>query len=264
MLPSKKRIIEIFDKSACEYGLEGSPYFDYFGKQLVQYSSVRPGMKALDVACGRGAVLFPLAKALGKKGEATGIDLSSEMITELKKDPRLDTGNRVKLQVMDAETLDFSNDSFDLIYCGFAVFFFPNPEKALFELKRVLKANGKIYFSLWGEVSKFTTFLLEQCKKIKILKRISANSLANPANLEKILLETGFSKIKIEREKKLFSYSFEDWWRGVWHQGVRNYLDQLSYIEVEKIQLECLKEFSKLGAKLIEEEFEAFYIEAQS
>jgi len=54
--------------------------FRYFGARLVEAAGVEPGDRVLDVATGRGAVLFPAAERVGPTGEVTGIDLSPEMV----------------------------------------------------------------------------------------------------------------------------------------------------------------------------------------
>jgi len=43
---------------------------------------------------------------------------------------------------MDAEQLAFEDASFDCMLCGFALFFFPNLEGAMSEVRRVLKPGG--------------------------------------------------------------------------------------------------------------------------
>ena len=46
---------------------------------------------------------------------------------------RLDLEASVEVRVADAEQLDVGADSFDLVLCGFGVFFFPDPARAVAE-----------------------------------------------------------------------------------------------------------------------------------
>ena len=48
---------------------------------------------------------------------------------------------------MDAEKLEFPDNSFDFVFCGFALFFFPSILKAVSEFKRVLKPGGRLVVS---------------------------------------------------------------------------------------------------------------------
>jgi O-methyltransferase/aklanonic acid methyltransferase len=77
---SKAAIIGTFDRAAASYDRIGPGYFAHFGRRLVELAKIAPGAKLLDVATGRGAVLFPAARQVGSKGHVTGIDLSSEMV----------------------------------------------------------------------------------------------------------------------------------------------------------------------------------------
>ncbi|MBM3183814.1 MAG: methyltransferase domain-containing protein, partial [Chlamydiae bacterium] len=76
---------EVFDRAAPIYGEKGCRYFDDFGKKLVALAHLRSGDKILDIAMGKGAVLFPASQAIGKTGKAIGIDLSPKMVEAAKK-----------------------------------------------------------------------------------------------------------------------------------------------------------------------------------
>jgi O-methyltransferase/aklanonic acid methyltransferase len=58
----KARLSGIFDRASATYGQVGPGYFAHFGERLVERAGLAPGMRVLDVACGRGAVLFPAAQ----------------------------------------------------------------------------------------------------------------------------------------------------------------------------------------------------------
>ena len=82
-MEEKKRWIQaVFDRAAPEYGGERSPFFGTFGARLVELAKIAPDMHVLDVACGKGAALFPAAKRVGPQGCVTGIDLSAEMVQQ--------------------------------------------------------------------------------------------------------------------------------------------------------------------------------------
>jgi SAM-dependent methyltransferase len=70
----------MFDRLAPEYDAVGPACFAYFGRHLVEEAGVGYGQRVLDVACGRGAVLFSAAERAGTVGEVIGIDLAEEMV----------------------------------------------------------------------------------------------------------------------------------------------------------------------------------------
>jgi ubiquinone/menaquinone biosynthesis C-methylase UbiE len=56
----------------------------------------------------------------------------------------------IDVREMDAEALDFPDASFDAVTCGFGLMFFPNPARALAEMRRVLIKRGRFALSVWG------------------------------------------------------------------------------------------------------------------
>ncbi len=62
------RIADLFDLVADSYDSLGVPFFGPIADRLVRAVAPRPGARALDVGCGRGAVLFRLADAVGPSG----------------------------------------------------------------------------------------------------------------------------------------------------------------------------------------------------
>src|ERR1051326_3647153 len=76
----KAQVGAMFDRLAPEYDAVGPACFAYFGRRLVEQAAVGYGQRVLDVACGRGAVLFPAAERVEAAGEVIGIDLAEEMV----------------------------------------------------------------------------------------------------------------------------------------------------------------------------------------
>lgn len=183
----KKWVSEIFDRTASEYGQKSSSFFSYFGKRLVEQVNVLPDQHVLDIATGRGAVLFPLADAVGPLGKVVGIDISQQMIAQTSKEV-LERGiNWVKLLCMDAEHLDFPDNSFDYAFCGFGLFFLPSIPIALAEFKRVLKPQGKLVVSTWGKDSTLDLLINEEIKKISAANSLIATPLWSDRELSRYL-----------------------------------------------------------------------------
>ncbi len=88
--------------------------------------------RVLVVGCGRGSEAAVLAKDL--EAEVTGIDL----------DPRFDSeaGHYARLMLGDATSMDFLDESFDIVYSYHALEHIPDYHKALSEIHRVLRGGG--------------------------------------------------------------------------------------------------------------------------
>ncbi len=236
---SKAWVRGVFDRPAPCYGEKGCGYFDEFGRQLVALAQVKPGEKILDVATGKGAILFPASQAVGKMGTAVGIDLSPVMIEEIRKrDPQ----SSAQALVMDAEELSFSSHSFDVVFCGFALFFFPNLSAVLDEFKRVLKPQGRIAVSIWGKLSPLTQWVINKAQQLKAVKQLKMQSVDSADSLKQVLTKAGFCRIQIQEKEQIFWHSTpEEWWNSLWSHGTRARLEQLAPDDLAILHREALE-----------------------
>jgi len=139
---TKQNIEEVFDDNAAAYDRVGPAIYEPFGKRLANWLSLKPGTKMLDIATGAGAVLLPAARLLGAKGQITGIDLSDGLLRQAEALARAEGLTNVELRRMDAEHLEFHDQTFGFVTCAFSLYFFPNMEAALREMHRVCKPGG--------------------------------------------------------------------------------------------------------------------------
>lgn len=230
----KAHISKVFDRSASEYGGFGTHYFEMFAEELVNRAPASFKARVLDVATGRGAILKRLLPQVGPEGEVVGVDLSREMIEETRR--RIRTKN-VSLQCMDAEALDFEDSTFDAVYCGFGLFFFPHVRKALSEFKRVLKPSGKIAISTWGEIGKTRRILKEQFASFEIDPTVTAHPMPTEQELKELFVEAGFSSIHLSTSTLAHRYfNFEHWFECLWRHATRSSLEKLSPEQLEILQ----------------------------
>lgn len=102
------------------------------------------GKRVLDLGCGDG---FASMDALRAGAYVTAIDISPasiEYLITIAKKENLD--HRLDARVMDAHQLDFENESFDIIFGNGILHHLPCLERAIGEIKRVLKESGYAVF----------------------------------------------------------------------------------------------------------------------
>src|SRR5690606_35256629 len=102
---------------------------------------------ALDLATGRGAILFPLAERVGERGRVLGVDLAVGMAVETAAEARRRGLRQVRVLAMDADALGWQNARFDLITCGFALFFV-DIDAVLTRLYGLLRPGGTLAVSV--------------------------------------------------------------------------------------------------------------------
>lgn len=96
-------------------------------------------MNVLELACGTGQLSYPLSGRV-RLWEAT--DFSLAMIAEAKKK---NSSSRLHFSVQNATALPYAPESFDAVVIANALHIMPAPDKALAEIRRVLKPEGLLF-----------------------------------------------------------------------------------------------------------------------
>ena len=131
-----------WERVAGKYESAWAPLTQKFIEPLLDSAGVKKGMNVLDVACGPGYVAHAVYR---REALSTGVDFSKQMIAiARKKYPELNfiEGN--------AQSLAFVNESFDAVLMNFGLLHIPDPHLALREACRVLRAEGRIGFTVWA------------------------------------------------------------------------------------------------------------------
>lgn len=104
---------------------------------------LQEGQRLLDVGCGLGDAALALAEDLGEGGEVVGVDASAEMIAVARQ--RASTARcRARFSVGDALALEEPEAYFDVARCERTLQWLTNPETAVLEMTRTLRAGGRI------------------------------------------------------------------------------------------------------------------------
>jgi ubiquinone/menaquinone biosynthesis C-methylase UbiE len=122
--------------------------------KLLQWASLAPGERVLDVACGTGLVSFAAAQAVGTSGEVVGVDLSGHMVDAARRRAQEQRVCNASFARMDAEQLALPDASFDVALCALGLMYVPEPEQAVREMRRVLRPGGRMVLAVWGERSR--------------------------------------------------------------------------------------------------------------
>jgi phosphatidylethanolamine/phosphatidyl-N-methylethanolamine N-methyltransferase len=111
------------------------------GRQAAIVATNTIGGRVLEVGVGTGISL----PQYGSHLRIFGTDISEAMLRKAKQRvAELRLKNVEGLAVMDAEKLEFPDNSFDVVMAQYVVTAVPNPEKALDEFARVLRPGGEL------------------------------------------------------------------------------------------------------------------------
>ncbi len=109
-------------------------------QQVFAELALQPGEKVLDLGCGNGWTTRLLAKA-APGVQAIGVDASTRMVARAEELHSYTI--RARYECAAFEALDFPAGHFERAFSLAALYFSPEPRRALAELARVLKPKGR-------------------------------------------------------------------------------------------------------------------------
>lgn len=143
-MPPRNRpgVAALFDQLAPAYDQGGVAWFRPIAERLIELLAPQPGENALDIGAGRGAVAFPLSRAVGPTGKVTALDVSPRMTELLRSDA--DRLGRTNITTVAGHVADaaLATGSFDVVAASLVLFFCPDPASELTEWLRTVRAGG--------------------------------------------------------------------------------------------------------------------------
>ncbi len=109
--------------------------------------AVQEGKRVLEIGCGTGYALVPIARAAGASGLAVGLDIAEGMLAMARaRLERAGLPRRPPLMMADAVALPFADGTFDAVFMAFTLELFDTPDipVMLAECARVLRLGGRL------------------------------------------------------------------------------------------------------------------------
>jgi ubiquinone/menaquinone biosynthesis C-methylase UbiE len=122
-----------------------------WARDIVKRAALRKGEWVLDVACGTGIVARHAAPIVGREGRIAGVDINKVMLDKARQISSR-SGLEIEWKVGDITGLPFPDGIFDAVLCQQGLQYFPNPESALKEMRRVLAPDGRVVISVWRPI----------------------------------------------------------------------------------------------------------------
>jgi ubiquinone/menaquinone biosynthesis C-methylase UbiE len=187
-------------------------------KKLIELVKINKNNLVLDVACGTGVVTKQIQKKNSNLEYVVGIDTS---ITAIKIAKKYNEKNKnLDFINTDAENFAFSK-KFDVVTCQYALFFFPNAQKALKNMKNSLKKSGKIGISVHGSKDNVPFFSSILDSAVKYIPNYvppgtpNLDRFGTKSTLKAEVRKAGFSNVVVK--EFIFNYNpgkFEDYWKN--------------------------------------------------
>ncbi len=129
-----------------------------YGNWIVSNYEIQEGTKALELGCGTGSLWIGRDELLSGFAEIVLTDISEGMLETAKRN--LGGKRNIEFKLADIQNLPFEDGSFDVVIANSMLYHVPDLQKAVSEVRRVLKKGGKFYTATIGE-NNFTDRLAE-------------------------------------------------------------------------------------------------------
>ncbi len=173
-------------------------------EKSLKLADLRSGDRVLEVAAGTGDQALMISRCVGPSGHVVAVDISPNMLAHALEAASEAGLANIETRVMNAEKLEFEENSFDAVLCRFGLLLFPKPPTALAEMHRVVKPMRKVAVMVWSTAEKnpFHGLPLQVVRNIGNLPAPASGqpgpfSLSGAGVLEGLYRDAGFSDVAI-------------------------------------------------------------------
>jgi SAM-dependent methyltransferase len=119
-------------------------------QRMLELAQVATDDRVLELACGPGGLGFAAAERVGPGGEVVLTDVAEEMTAiAAARGAQLGLGN-VAFRRLDLERIDEPDGSYDVALCREGLMFALEPDRAVAEIRRVLRPGGRAAVAVWA------------------------------------------------------------------------------------------------------------------
>ncbi len=173
--------------------------------KMLEMAGISNGHYVLDVAAGAGEQSVTTARQVGPSGKVLAVDISANIL-DFAQQMALQAGlNNIETQVMDGENLALANNTFDAVISRVGLIYFPDQQRALQEMRRVLKPGGKVAAIVYSTPDKNKFFSVPVAiirNRAQLPPPLPGQpgpfSLGAPGIIQKAFSEAGFINVQAE------------------------------------------------------------------
>lgn len=230
-------------------------------EKMLDMAGITTGHRVIDIAAGAGEQSITTAKKVGPTGYVLATDISSKILEFAKQMADQSGVNNIETRVMDGENLSVENESFDAVISRVGLIYFPDQQKALKEMLRILKPGGKIAAIVYStpEKNKFFSVPVSIIRnRAKLPPPLPGQpgpfSLGAESVIEKAFTQAGFINVRSELVDSPLMLSsakecvrFEKESFGALHQMLSSLSDSEKESVWEEIENELQKFETEMG-----------------
>jgi ubiquinone/menaquinone biosynthesis C-methylase UbiE len=112
---------------------------------MIDLAHIAEGSRVLDVAAGAGEQSLRIASRVGPRGHVLVTDIAPQLLARAAQDAAAEGLSQVTTQEMDGEAVDtLPAGTFDAVVSRVGLIYFPDQQRALRGMHRVLRAGGRV------------------------------------------------------------------------------------------------------------------------
>jgi len=202
-------------------------------KWLSGICSLWPGMRILDIGCGRGKQSLYLARLLDDDADIVSVDISAEALEALRRDAGALKSIKTLQHSLD-ECGGIDGDPFDLILSSYAIYYASDLTKLISELRGRISGAGMMFLCGFGEASnnELAEIVNRRCGRTIMKPVADFISAEQITGLEKV-----FSRIDVFRLYNRIIFPSADavmeWWRN--HSSYQGGMDTAVTMDVQRV-----------------------------
>jgi len=174
-------------------------------ERMLDLARVTSGCRVLDIAAGAGDQTLQAAARVEPGGNVLATDISEGILAFAAQEARRAGHDNVATRVMDGESLDLGDATFDVVMSRVGLIYFPDQQRALREMHRVLVPGGRVAAIVYATADKNGFFSVP----VGIVRRHAKLgpplpgqpgpfSLGGAGALDAAFTRAGFTEVKVE------------------------------------------------------------------
>ena len=248
----KEDIIPTFDSVANAYDL--NKQFIISAKGMVDLLADKKvqNAKILDISTGTGNIAIEAAKRFSN-AKLYAVDISGKMLKIAKAKAEEENISNIRFYQQDIEGLDLEESDFDIITCGYGLFFYPNMDETFSSLIKKIKKGGLFVFSSFS-YNAFQPYamifldLLDNEYGIRPPEKIKSRLLETKEEINELARQVNPQDIEVIEFEIRYPMDIEEWWQllnTTGYSGLLKQLDPEQYAKYKEKYFNILREMSQ-------------------
>jgi len=189
-------------------------------ERMLDLTAPQAGDRVLELACGPGGLGLAAAQRVAPAGEVVMSDVVAEMTAIAAARAGALGLDNVSTRVLDIESIDEPEASYDVVLCREGMMFALDPARAAREVARILRPAGRFSAAVWGPRERnpwlgviFDAVSAQLGAPVPPPGIPGPFSLSDSGRLAGLFSDAGLVDVEVgEFDAPLRASSFEEWW----------------------------------------------------